>query len=123
MSKKILIVEDEPHIAKMLERRLNASGYATVNANNAVKAVEQAKLEKPDLILLDFKMPSGDGLGVIEKLKKMPETIAIPVIFLTASAERDTEKRAYELGAKYFMTKPFKAEELLEKIQSVLGNG
>ncbi len=120
MAKKILIVDDEPHVVKMLESRLRANGYNTASAGDAILAVQQARREKPDLILLDIMMPAGSGLTVIKNLKSMTETKDIPVIFITATTGEKVEQEAYELGAAHFVRKPFDSADILKKIRSLL---
>jgi DNA-binding response OmpR family regulator len=81
--KKILIVDDERDIVKALMIRLKNSGYDVVSAFNGVEGVSMAYGEKPDLIILDIRMPAGSGLSVAEQLKRSTHTRAIPIIFLT----------------------------------------
>jgi DNA-binding response OmpR family regulator len=118
--KKILIVDDERDIVKALTIRLNGAGYDVVTAFDGAQAIFMAHKEKPDLILLDIRMPAGDGFSVAEKLKGSPHTLTIPVIFLSGSPEKDAEERARELGSRFFIKKPYDPEELLDAIRRVL---
>lgn len=118
--KKILIVDDERDIVKALTIRLGASGYQVVSAYDGAQGVFLAHKEKPDLILLDIRMPSGDGFSVAEKLKQTGRTTRIPIIFLTGSSEREAEEKAFALGARFYIKKPYDPEELLDAVKRAL---
>jgi DNA-binding response OmpR family regulator len=118
--KKILIVDDERDIVKALTIRLGASGYEVVSAYDGAQGVFLAHKEKPDLILLDIRMPSGDGFSVAEKLKQTSRTTRIPLIFLTGSPEREAEEKALALGARFYIKKPYDPEELLDAVKRAL---
>src|SRR4030042_1689918 len=115
--KKILIIDDERDIVKALTIRLQSGGYKTVVAFDGAQGVFMAHKEKPSLILLDIRMPAGDGFSVAEKLKESGRTNRIPIIFVTGSPEMGAEAGARELGARYFIKKPYDAEELLDAIR------
>lgn len=118
--KKILIVDDERDIVKVLTLRLQSGGYNTVVAFDGVQGVFMAHKERPQLIILDIRMPAGDGFSVAQKLKESKRTSRIPIIFLTGSPEKDVEERAGELGARYFIKKPYDPEELLDAVRRAL---
>lgn len=118
--KKILIVDDERDIVKALTIRLGASGYQVVSAYDGAQGVFLAHKEKPDLILLDIRMPSGDGFSVAEKLKQASRTTRIPILFLTGSPEREAEEKALALGARFYIKKPYDPEELLDAVKRAL---
>jgi DNA-binding response OmpR family regulator len=118
--KKILIVDDERDIVKALMIRLQGAGYEVVTAFDGAQAIFVAHKEKPDLILLDIRMPAGNGFSVAEKLKHSVNTFSIPVIFLTGSPERNAEERAVTLGARFYIKKPYDPEELLDAIKRAL---
>src|SRR5512136_1732309 len=94
--KKILIVDDERDIVKALMIRLQGAGYHVVTAFDGAQGVFMAHKEKPDLILLDIRMPAGDGFSVAQRLKRSSHTWTIPIIFLTGSPEREAEGRAMD---------------------------
>jgi CheY-like chemotaxis protein len=79
-----------------------------------------AHKENPDLVLLDIRMPAGNGFSVAEKLKESVNTFAIPVIFLTGSPEKNSEEKAMALGARFYVKKPYDPEELLDAIARAL---
>jgi CheY-like chemotaxis protein len=118
--KKILIVDDERDIIKALMIRLQKAGYEVVAAFDGAQGIFTAHKEKPDLIILDIRMPAGDGFSVAEKLKQSQSTFPIPVIFLTGSPEKDSEEKAMILGARFYIKKPYDPEELLDAIKRAL---
>jgi len=118
--KKILVVDDERDIVKALMIRLQHNGYDVVVAFDGAQGIFVAHKERPDLIILDIRMPAGDGFSVAEKLKQSSLTEQIPIIFLTGSPERNAEERAMELGARFYIKKPYDPEELLEAIRRAM---
>jgi DNA-binding response OmpR family regulator len=118
--KKILIVDDERDIVRALTIRLKGAGYDVVTAFDGAQAIFMAYKENPDLILLDIRMPAGDGFSVAEKLRSSRQTLNIPVIFLSGSPEKNAEERAMGLGSRFFIKKPYDPEELLDAIRRVL---
>jgi CheY-like chemotaxis protein len=118
--KKILVADDNPDIVELLRSRLIANHYEVVTANNGVNTLLKTIEEKPDLIILDIKMPSGTGIGVYENMKRQKQIAHIPVIFITAYASSEIEEQTREMGAKDFIAKPFDADDLLEKVKKAL---
>ncbi len=121
MGKKILIVDDDKQIALLLASRLKANKYEIVVAYDAVQAVAKAFSEKPDLILLDIKMPAGGGISVMDNLRNSADTGVIPVIVITAYPGLEIQQKVKEMGAVDFISKPFKAEDVLPRIRKALG--
>lgn len=120
MAKKILVIDDEANIVKMVQSRLKASGYDAIVATDGKQGIDKAKNEKPDLIILDIMMPEMDGYETLAQLKEIPETKNIPVIMFTAKAETDNVAKAMDLGAVDYIVKPFTPISLLEKIAGAL---
>ncbi len=118
--KKILIVDDERDIVKALTIRLQTSGYEVVYAFDGAQGVFMAHKEKPDLVILDVRMPAGDGFSVAQQLGRSIPTSHIPIIFLTGSPEKNSEQRAQELGARFYIKKPYDPEELLDAVKRAL---
>jgi len=118
--KRILIIDDELDFVKMLTARLQIAGYEVLAAEDGSKGVQTARREKLDLIILDVMMPGMDGHMVCDMLKKSTLTWSIPVIYLTARAGQADELLALEKGAKYYLTKPYNPDVLLEMIKSAL---
>jgi DNA-binding response OmpR family regulator len=118
--KKILIVDDERDVVKVLMIRLQGVGYDVVTAFDGAQGVFMAHKEKPDLIILDIRMPAGNGFSVAQRLKRSIHTFTIPVIFLTGSPEKNAEEKAMALGARFYIKKPYDPEELLDAIKRAL---
>ncbi|MBS1653958.1 MAG: response regulator [Bacteroidetes bacterium] len=116
----ILIIDDHDDIRENTAEILSLGGYKTLTAENGRKGIEVALAEKPDLIVCDIMMPELDGYGVLHLLRKNPETEEIPLIFLTAKAERSDLRKGMEMGADDYVTKPFEELELMNAIESRL---
>ena len=121
MKKKILIIDDEPSIVRLLAMRLKANGYETFVANDGLQGLKMARDVKPDLILLDLKMPAGGGVHAFENLKASVNTSTIPIIIITALPGEEVKILTMEMGADGFSPKPFKSVELLKKIEELIG--
>lgn len=120
MAKKILVCDDEPYILMALTDAVEMEGYECVTAINGKEALEQARAEHPDLILLDIMMPYKDGYEVCKELKADPETRDIPVIMLTAKSQQVDIEQGKEVGADDYITKPFRPSTLRKKFNEVL---
>ena len=120
MKEKILIVEDELDIVKMLEYNLKKEGFRVVSCHDGKSALHMADKEHPDLILLDLMLPHIDGLEVCKTLKKEDKTASIPIIMLTAKAQETDKIVGLELGADDYVAKPFSPGELIARIKAVL---
>jgi len=118
--KKILIVEDEPEMVQRLKRRLEANDYEVMEAYDGEAGLELAKTKSPDLILLDLMLPKVDGHKVCALLKADSRYNKIPILIFTALAQDSDQEMAKEAGADAYITKPFKAEVLLAKIEELL---
>ena len=115
--KKILIVDDEKMIINLLTHNLTKEGYNVVEAKDGVEAIEKAKSEKPDLILLDIMLPRLDGLTVCKRIKNM---MNVPILMVTAKDEELDKIVGLELGADDYITKPFSVRELLARVKANL---
>jgi len=120
MNEKILVVEDERDIARMIEYNLKKDGYRPVLVHDGSFAAAAAAKEKPALILLDLMLPGLDGLEVCRRLKADAKTSAIPIIMLTARGEESDKVLGLGLGADDYVTKPFSLKELLARVGAVL---
>jgi len=120
VKEKILIVEDEKDIIKMLEYNLKKEGFRVIVAGDGEDAIDVAVRQQPDLILLDLMLPGMDGLEVCKALKKENKTGSIPIIMLTAKSQEADKVVGLELGADDYMTKPFSPRELIARIKAVL---
>lgn len=115
--KKILVIEDNQTIRENLEELLALSNYEVVTAENGKVGVEKALTQAPDLILCDVMMPELDGFGVLRILDKKPATADIPLVFLTAKAEKNDFRKGMNLGADDYITKPYDDVELLDAVE------
>jgi phosphate regulon transcriptional regulator PhoB len=120
MKEKILIVEDEKDIVKMLEYNLQKEGFKILSARDGEDALDTANKEQPDLVILDLMLPGMDGLEVCKALKGGAKTARIPIIMLTAKAQESDKVIGLELGADDYMIKPFSPRELVARIKAVL---
>ena len=119
----ILVADDDPLIIRLLEHRLRHRGYDVISAPDGETALDLAIREKPDLILLDGMMPGLDGFEVLRRLKENPETMQIPVVMLTARNQEGDIVDGLTSGAADYMVKPFIPEELIARIQRIVGDG
>lgn len=117
---KILIVEDEKNIVEAVKYNLDKAGFRTVVAYDGPKAVELARQEAPDLILLDWMLPEMDGLTVCRVLKQEEKTKHIPIIMLTVKSEERDKVLGLETGADDYVTKPFSPRELVARVKAML---
>ena len=118
---KLLIVDDEPANIELLARRLTRRGFEVVSATSADEGIARAVSEKPDVVLMDIKMPVVDGFEATRRLKAKAETRAIPVIALTAHAMQEDRDQVIAAGADEYETKPVDLDRLLAKIQGLVG--
>ncbi len=117
---KILIVDDDQDTRQLLKIRLQAKGYETAFAWDAVTAISATREERPDLILLDFGLPGGDGVVVMERLQTFPALAHIPIVIVSAREPTSTAQRALLAGAAGYVQKPIDNEKLLAAISSAL---
>ncbi len=117
---KILVVDDNPDNVELARAVVEGAGFTAATAVDGIEALERVKESPPDLILLDVMMPRLDGLGVLQALRENPATAQIPVIMLTAKAAVADRVAGLRLGADDYVPKPFNADELLARIQTLL---
>ena len=120
---RILVADDEIHIRTLLKITLEMSGYEVEVAADGQEAMEKIAAHRPDLILLDIKMPRLNGWQVCERVKTDETTKKIPIIMITAFGQKEARQRSMDLGADEFIAKPFETPNLLELVQKLLGNG
>jgi CheY-like chemotaxis protein len=118
----VLVIEDEAPIRRNLARLLTAEGYKVLTAPDGVNGIVIAREQRPELILCDILMPRMDGYAVLEALRSDAGTAAIPLVFLTASADKDDRTRGLASGAREYVTKPFKLAELLAVVRKYAGD-
>ena len=118
--KKILIVDDEQDMLYAVKLQIEANNYEVLTAVDGQEALEKARKENPDLIILDLMLPKVDGYKVCRMLKFDKKYKAIPIIMFTARAQKGDEQLGYEVGADAYVAKPFDPEKLLRKIKELL---
>jgi len=118
MSEKILIVDDEPRVVRLVSNILKAVGYQVIAASSGEPAIQMTALEQPDLVLLDIRLPHDlDGYEVCRRIREFSE---VAVIMLTAKAQENDVLRGFDVGADDYLTKPFSAKELVARVRAVL---
>ena len=117
MSKRILIVDDEPRYLRLLEANLKTEGYMVVTAADGLQAIDVFSAQSVDLILLDIMMPRLDGFGACQRIREFSN---VPIIMLTAKGEEQDRVKGLDLGADDYLVKPFSATELLARVRAVL---
>jgi DNA-binding response OmpR family regulator len=117
---KIMVVDDDKLVTDLLEKLLEIDGYTTVSVNESSQAIEKARIENPDLILLDLMMPQPDGFRLCRMLRDEPFFALTPVIIVTALDDSDSRAVAFGAGANDYITKPFHPDELSERIKKFL---
>jgi DNA-binding response OmpR family regulator len=119
--KRILAVDDEPHILKLVAFSLKSGGYEVLEATDGLSAISVVQAEQPDLVLMDVMMPTLDGYEACRRLKADPATADIPVIMLTAKTQSTEHKTGYDVGAADYITKPFTPKDLVAHVRELLG--
>lgn len=117
---KVLLVDDEDQLRKVMRDLLERDGYLVTEARDGVEALDQVDRHAPDIIVLDLNLPGLDGYGVLSHLRSRTTTAEIPVVVLTARGDEDNEVRVFEMGADDFLSKPFRARALSARLQAVL---
>lgn len=121
MAKKILIIEDEPAQTEAIEMTLKKSGFETKVAYDGISGLEMARLEKPDLILLDIVLPKMDGTDVLKQLRADKSTAEIPILILTNLASGDTVREVMQSGGTEYLVKmDYTLEQLANKVEGIL---
>ncbi len=119
MPRKILAVDDEKHIVKLVQVNLERQGYEVITANDGREALQKVEEENPDLLVLDVMMPYMDGFEVLQNLRRNPSTRDIPVIMLTAKAQDVDVYKGWQSGVDCYLTKPFNPMELISFVKRI----
>jgi two-component system phosphate regulon response regulator PhoB len=120
---KILVVDDEPDAVELVAFNLRQAGYSVTTAAEGSEALQKARTQVPDLIVLDVMLPEMDGFEICKLLRHDPATARLPIIMLTAKAAEVDRVLGLELGADDYLTKPFSPRELMLRVKKVLGRG
>lgn len=118
---RILVIDDEQDMVSAIKLRLEANGYEVIAAKDGPEGLNKARMEKPNLIILDIMLPRLDGFKVCRMLKYDEKFKNIPIIMFSAKVQKRDIERGKEMGADAYITKPFKADELLAKMKELLG--
>jgi DNA-binding response OmpR family regulator len=117
---RILLVDDDPVIVRLLQINFRLEGYDVETASRGEEALERVRANKPDVVVLDVMMPAIDGWEVCRQLKETPSVKHVPVIFLSARAQDEDRQRGYALGVDEYVTKPFDPAHLVEIVRRSL---
>ena len=120
VKRRVLVVDDEPNIAKIVKKQLEVSGYDVIVAGDGEMALTKVREEHPEVILLDVMLPKRNGYEVLGILKQDEQLKHIPVMMLTARAQQQDQQTSLEHGADAYLAKPFQLEELVEQVQALL---
>lgn len=121
--RNILVVDDEPYMVRLLQHHLEKAGYRMTKATSGNDALTRIRQDKPDLVLMDVMMPQLNGLEVLAKLREEEATRDLPVIIMTANAQRFTRDEAEAAGVTVYLTKPFSPTHLLAEVKRHLPAG
>ena len=117
MAQKVLVVDDDPIMHRVLKHYLESNGYEMLSASNAGEGLKLTRQELPRVIVLDVRLPDMSGLAALREIKETDATRSIPVIVVTVNADRATQLESEVSGADAFLAKPFRPGELLERIK------
>ncbi len=119
---KILIVEDDPDITRLMAKQLSVAGYHVMIAIDAYQGINQMRKERPDLVVLDLKMPAGGGISVLRSIRGSLLYNFTPVVVVTALDDQELKKQVTDLGVQGYLQKPLESGVLIQAVQDVLGN-
>ena len=119
--KRVLVVDDEPHLVRSLIFVLGKEGYNTSSATNGEEAMTQVRESKPDLMFLDVMMPKKNGYEVCQEIKNDPDLRDIYIIMLSAKGQESDREKGLSLGANEFLSKPFSPVQVIARVKELLG--
>lgn len=117
---RILVAEDEKDIRELIAFTLRFAGFDVLTATNGAEAIEVAQAEKPDLVILDVRMPKMSGYEACRRLKENPRTAELPVVFLSAKGQDSEIQQGLASGAEEYILKPFAPDELIQQVRDIL---
>jgi DNA-binding response OmpR family regulator len=120
MNAKILVVDDEPNVLRLIGYALQIEGYEIVTAETGVEALNKVETEGPDLVILDIMLPDLSGIEVCQQLRSKPETIDLPIIMLSARTQVPDRIKGLEAGADEYVTKPVDSDEMVARVAALL---
>jgi len=117
---RVLVVDDDPQVLKLLRVNFELEGFEVMSATNGEEALELVGRDTPDVVVCDVMMPGIDGLEVVRRLRAHPDTVSLPLVVVSAKAQRADVRAGLKLGADEYVTKPFDPAELIEIVQRLL---
>jgi DNA-binding response OmpR family regulator len=123
MTKRVLIVEDDPTVAHLIEQILGIEGFVTKAVSDGRNAVEALRAEPYDVLILDVMLPGMDGISLLKSIREEPGLSRVPVVMLTAKTDDETTWAGWRAGCDYYMTKPFDPDELLAILERLEAAG
>jgi CheY-like chemotaxis protein len=122
MTARIMIIDDNPVIVELLQRKLGRAGYEVLGCVDSEQAVAQCEEENPDLVILDILMPGLNGWEVMKRLKENPETASIPIIISTVKNRPEDMDKGRDLQAADYIAKPYVFSDLLDMVERIIGS-
>ena len=116
----VLVTDDEEDLRTLWRLHLTRGGFRVCEAANGQQALDVARVDRPDVILLDVMMPVKDGWECLSDLQRDPDLCDVPVVILTGKVQAEDQQRAFQLGAKAFVTKPFEAQALIARLRELI---
>jgi len=123
MSKRILVIEDDPASLRLMQYILEHKGYEVLTAVNGLDGLKKARSEEPDLVILDVMLPGMDGFDICYHLRAEPQTAKLPILMLSAKAREVDRDTGLKVGADYYITKPVDPAEIISSIETLLAQG
>lgn len=120
MAKKILIIEDDPSISRLVDYSLRHEGYEVITAANGLEGIRKAHNEAPDLIILDVMLPGMDGFEICQRLRSEASTMQLPILMLSAKAQGIDKDTGLKMGADDYLSKPADPSEIVRRVGSLL---
>lgn len=117
---RVLVVDDDPQVLRLLRVNFELEGYEVMSATNGEEALELVRGDSPDVVVCDVMMPGIDGLEVVRRLRADPATVTLPLVVVSAKAQRSDVRQGLKLGADAYVTKPFDPAELLDVVAQLL---
>ena len=123
MSKRILVIEDDPASLRLMQYILEHKGYEVLTAVNGLDGLKKARSEEPDLVILDVMLPGMDGFDICYHLRAEPQTAKLPILMLSAKAREVDRDTGLKVGADYYITKPVDPAEIISNVEALLAQG
>lgn len=120
MNKKILVIEDDPSILRLIKYTLEREGYQVLTASNGLEGLRKAKREEPDLTILDVMLPGIDGFEICHRLRAEPQTAQLPILMLSAKTQEKDKVAGFKVGADDYLTKPVHPSEIVSRVETLL---